>query len=443
MTEFNFVIDFEEKASPEIGMIAVKGEKGDRGLDGEPGPGITGISQNQDGTLTIHIADGTSYITQPLKGADGEPGAKGDKGDKGDAGEKGEDGLPGADGKDGAKGEKGDKGDKGDTGATGAKGDKGDPGKDGADGLPGAKGDKGDKGDDGYTPIKGTDYWTASDKAEIVSDTLSELDFIVTVTMTSETGGTIDKTTSEIVEAYSSNRNVVFVGYLGDIQFVAPVSTIYTTFSSDVKVTAIQANAVIVNGIDNYLVTLVVPFNTGSSTAVELHQDKLGQPDLSDYVQKTDYASSSSAGVIRPSGGFTMSQSGQLNIATPSAVAVKGGTYTGMAVTLSVQHAAAFYGLAKAAGDTTQSASSNAVGNYTDNAKTAINSMLGTINASNIAPIENGNTTSKAYAVGEYFIRNGAFCKALTAIASGAQFTLNTNYTTTTVAAELFTAIHS
>ena len=41
------------------------------------------------------------------------------------------------------------------------------PGKDGA---PGAKGDKGDKGADGKTPIKGTDYWTASDKQEIIDD---------------------------------------------------------------------------------------------------------------------------------------------------------------------------------------------------------------------------------------------------------------------------------
>ena len=26
------------------------------------------------------------------------------------------------------------------------------------------------KGEDGYTPIKGTDYWTAEDKAEIVEE---------------------------------------------------------------------------------------------------------------------------------------------------------------------------------------------------------------------------------------------------------------------------------
>lgn len=41
------------------------------------------------------------------------------------------------------------------------------------------------------------------------------------------------------------------------------------------------------------------------------------------------------------------------------------------------QHASVFYGLAKAAGDVTQSESSNVVGQYTDTAKSAIKSMLG------------------------------------------------------------------
>ena len=36
-----------------------------------------------------------------------------------------------------------------------------------------------------------------------------------------------------------------------------------------------------------------------------------------------------------------------------------------------------FYGLAKAAGDTTQASSNNAVGTYTDDAKTAIKTMIG------------------------------------------------------------------
>lgn len=43
------------------------------------------------------------------------------------------------------------------------------------------------------------------------------------------------------------------------------------------------------------------------------------------------------------------------------------------------QHESAFYGLAKASGDTTQSASANPVGQYTDDAKAAILAMLGVL----------------------------------------------------------------
>ena len=64
-------------------------------------------------------------------------------------------------------------------------------------------------------------------------------------------------------------------------------------------------------------------------------------------------------------------------------------------------------------------------------------------NLSMIAPIENGTTASQAYTTGQYFLHNDLFCKALTSIASGATFTLNTNYAVTTVAAELFAAINS
>ena len=55
------------------------------------------------------------------------------------------------------KGEKGDKGDKGDTGANG---------KDGTNGKDGV---------DGYTPVKGKDYFTETDKAEIVSSVIEAL----------------------------------------------------------------------------------------------------------------------------------------------------------------------------------------------------------------------------------------------------------------------------
>ena len=90
---------------------------------------------------------------------------------------------------------KGDKGDKGDPGAPGKDGHS--PvvtatksGKtttisvdgtaiatveDGADGTPGVAGAPGKNGTDGRTPVKGTDYWTASDKAEIVAEVTAAL----------------------------------------------------------------------------------------------------------------------------------------------------------------------------------------------------------------------------------------------------------------------------
>ena len=62
-----------------------------------------------------------------------------------------------------------------------------------------------------------------------------------------------------------------------------------------------------------------------------------------------------------------------------------------------------------------------------------------------VGPIENGATCQNAngYLQGQYFVKNNQFCKAKTAIASGATFTLNTNYEVTTIAAELYAALNS
>ncbi|MBR4377368.1 MAG: hypothetical protein IKP50_00565, partial [Bacilli bacterium] len=48
-----------------------------------------------------------------------------------------------------------------------------------------------------------------------------------------------------------------------------------------------------------------------------------------------------------------------------------------------------------------------------------------------IAPNETGTTASKAYAVGDHFIRNGILYKVTTAIASGATWAnISSSYTT-------------
>ena len=68
---------------------------------------------------------------------------------------------------------------------------------------------------------------------------------------------------------------------------------------------------------------------------------------------------------------------GALYINTASSNNIKAGKMPYYPITPVSQHMSTFYGLAKAAGDTTQSTSSNAVGTYTDEAKASICEMLG------------------------------------------------------------------
>lgn len=101
--------------------------------------------------------------------------------------------------------------------------------------------------------------------------------------------------------------------------------------------------------------------------------------DLSNYVQKDDYATSSDAGVVKTSTtyGTMMSSNGEIQTARSGSDAIKTGSDQYRPIVPYNQHQSSFYGLAKAAGDTTQASSDNAVGTYTDDAKTAIRNMIG------------------------------------------------------------------
>lgn len=112
---------------------------------------------------------------------DGKDGADGAKGDKGDPGEKGDTGATGANGKDGTPATHSWNGtvltitSASGTSSADLKGEKGDKGDTGAQGIQGEKGDKGDTGLAGYTPVKGTDYWTDTDKTDMLNDVLAAL----------------------------------------------------------------------------------------------------------------------------------------------------------------------------------------------------------------------------------------------------------------------------
>ena len=126
-------------------------------------------------------------------GAKGDPGEKGDKGDTGATGPAGPQGPAGVPGKDGANGKDGADGKPGAAGADGitptigdngnwyigstdtGKPSRGVAGAKGADGANGKDGARGENGADGKTPVRGTDYWTAADKQEIVNDVLAAI----------------------------------------------------------------------------------------------------------------------------------------------------------------------------------------------------------------------------------------------------------------------------
>lgn len=95
-------------------------------------------------------------------------------------------------------------------------------------------------------------------------------------------------------------------------------------------------------------------------------------------VANVPKASQNELGVVKidSSLGLYMNTNGNLGTNPAGSALIKGGTANYYPLVPQRQHESTFYGLAKAAGDTTQSASSNAVGQYTEDAKSKIHDML-------------------------------------------------------------------
>ena len=164
----------------ETGATGAQGQKGEKG---ETGNGIANTVLNDDYTLTITFTDGTEYKTPSIRGATGAQGQQGEKGETG-SGFKvlgyyaTESALSAAVTKPAA----------GDAYGIGTaepydiyiwdgvnrkwvnngalQGAKGDPGIQGEQGIQGIQGPA---GKDGKTPVVGVDYFTASDKEEMVN----------------------------------------------------------------------------------------------------------------------------------------------------------------------------------------------------------------------------------------------------------------------------------
>ena len=113
----------------------------------------------------------------------------------------------------------------------------------------------------------------------------------------------------------------------------------------------------------------------------------------------------------------------QINFAT--AVLIKSGVNTYCPITPKYVDAAAFYGLASAAGKSMSSVSGATVGVYPDEQKQAIQKMLGLDGI--LGDFENSAVASKAYAIGETFVYNGKRYRATADIAQNYVITPGTN----------------
>ena len=206
---------------------------------------------------------------------------------------------------------------------------------------------------------------------------------VVNATLMSDPWYSVDKTYAEIGLAVADGINVVILSdgkvfpYAGMMYFQSvPVITFGSFFAYDGKLVSI---GFIVTMDDN---DATIAQKIQSETTIPTFNDVQinGTSVVTNGVANVPIANYGNAGVfysIQYRGLKFNSNDNTWGLDWSSLDHIKQGGRLYEPLATGYQHAAAFYGLAKAAGDTTQSQSSNAVGTYTEEAKTAIRTMLG------------------------------------------------------------------
>lgn len=155
---------------------------------------------------------------------------------------------------------------------------------------------------------------------------------------------------------------------------------------------------------------------------------------VSDGVANVPVASDNDFGVIKTNTNYgTQIAYGNLATVGASGSDIQAGTNGYKIIAPKTQHSATFYGLAKAAGDTTQSTSSNAVGAYTDSAKASIKSMLGIIDGSTGTVTVTGTTPTITAVENTRYVCGEVATLTITPPASGICIVRFTSGTTPTV----------
>ena len=259
---------------------------------------------------------------------------------------------------------------RGDTGAQGEQGIQGIPGKDGQDGAPGV---------DGVSPTVSVESITGGHEVTI-TDANGEHSFDV---MDGEQGAP-GQDGSPGADGYSPTATVTKSGDTATITITDKNGTTTATVSDgQTGQTGPAGPGVPTGGTTGQVLKknsntdfdAIWANESGAVTDVQIN----GTSILSQGVANIPIGSSSALGTFMtyPARGITNNgTTGQMYINKASNDDVKAGTNDYKPVVPSNESNAVFYGMAKAAGDSTQSASANAVGTYTEDAKSKISDML-------------------------------------------------------------------
>lgn len=262
----------------------------------------------------------------------------------------------------------------------------GERGETGPQGPQGEKGEKGDTGAAGHTPVRGTDYWTPQDQ-QIVVEQAEEIATSTARSVATTTARSVAITTAQQT-AQSMLNNPTYkesikgdkgdTGATGDTGPQGPQGDPGVGIPSGGTAGQVLTKA---SGTD-YDATWTTP-QGGGVTDVQVN----GTSVVSEGVANVPRATNSIFGVVRPHvNTFGFNNDGVMMISGAAASHVKEAASGWRPIMPNMEHAATFYGLTKAAG-VDMASSSNAVGQYTESAKSAIHTMLnGSVSVSGTTP---------------------------------------------------------
>lgn len=170
-------------------------------------------------------------------------------------------------------------------------------------------------------PVKGTDYWTNADKAEIVQSSVTQVETDIQPTLTSientaDTANSTANTAKSIAEG--ANQALSYGNYQTMITaFNALANNVYNV-GQNVMIITLEVPDLWISSIEStsqtYTYTTDEAFTTALSTNgyVQVGYYKLSaletqKVDLTNYVKDTDYATSNKGGVVKTANGFEIS----------------------------------------------------------------------------------------------------------------------------------------